>query len=153
MTATGTTIQPPNGSYLTPRYEKALVSDAMRIGIFTCPPETSLRDVAQMMATHHIHCVVVTDIAARGSGARSWGVLSDLELARAAGPDAADRTASETAATELVTVAADEALSRATQLMAEHDTSHLVVVQSTTGKPVGVLSTLDVAGVLAWGEA
>jgi CBS domain-containing protein len=153
MTTTATTFQPPHGSYLTPRYEKALVSDAMRIGIFTCPPETSLRDVAQMMATHHIHCVVVTDIAGRGNGERSWGVLSDLDLARAAGPDAADRTASETAATELVTVAADDTLSRAAQLMGEHDISHLVVVQSTTGKPVGVLSTLDVAGVLAWGEA
>src|SRR6185437_3955732 len=102
MTTIGTTIQPSHGSYLTPRYEKALVSDAMRIGVFTCPPETSLRDVAQMMATHHIHCVVVTDIAGRGKGRRSWGILSALDLVRAAGPDAAERTASETAATELV---------------------------------------------------
>jgi len=147
------TIQPPHGSYLSPRYEKARVTDAMRLGIFTCPPETSLKEVAQMMATHHIHCVVVTDMAGRSDGKRPWGVISALDVARAAGPDSAERTAGETAATELITVAADEALSRAAQLMGEHDTSHLVVVQSTTGKPVGVLSTLDIAGVLAWGEA
>ena len=147
------TMQPPHGSYVSRCYEKARVSDAMRIGIFTCPPETSLREVAQMMATHHIHCVVVTDMPGRGDGERHWGVISALDLARAAGPDAADHSAGETAATELVTVAADEALSRAAQLMGDHDISHLVVVQSTTGKPVGVLSTLDIAGVLAWGES
>jgi CBS domain-containing protein len=97
--------------------------------------------------------VVVTDLANAGSGERRWGVVSDIDLARAAGPDAADRTARQIAATAAVTVSADDTLPRAAQLMAEHDTAHLVVVHSTTGKPVGVLSTLDIAGVLAWGEA
>jgi CBS domain-containing protein len=35
--------------------------------------------------------------------------------------------------------------------MADHNVSHLVVVQPHSGQPVGVLSTLDIAGVLAWG--
>jgi CBS domain-containing protein len=33
--------------------------------------------------------------------------------------------------------------------MAEHETSHLVVVDPSTDRPVGVLSTLDVARVVA----
>lgn len=124
----------------------------MRVGIITCPPETSLKDVARMMATYHVHCVVVTDMDPEGESERPWGILSDLDLVRAGGPDAADRRAGATAATELVTVTADDTLAHAAQLMTEHETSHLVVAQSGTGQPVGVLSSLDIAGVLAWGE-
>jgi CBS domain-containing protein len=152
MSATGTTMQPARGSYLMPAYENARVHDAMRVGIITCPPETSLKDVARMMATYHVHCVVVTDMDPEGESERPWGILSDSDLVRAGGPDAVDRTAGAIAATELVTVTADDTLARAAQLMTEHETSHLVVIQPGTGKPLGVLSSLDIAGVLAWGE-
>jgi len=152
MTPTGTSIQPLHGSYLTPAYENARVHDAMRVGVFTCPPETSLRDVARMMASYHIHCVVVTDMDPEGESERPWGVVSDSDLVHAGGADAADRTAGSTAGTELVTVAADDTLAHAAQLMTEHETSHLVVIRRDTDRPVGVLSSLDIAGVLAWGE-
>jgi CBS domain-containing protein len=36
--------------------------------------------------------------------------------------------------------------------MADHDATHAVVVDNRTGRPVGVLSTLDVAGILGWGR-
>jgi CBS domain-containing protein len=64
-----------------------------------------------------------------------------------------DRTASEAAATEVVTVTSDDRLALAARLMTEHDIAHLVVLHAETGKPAGVVSTLDVAGVIAWGEA
>ena len=35
--------------------------------------------------------------------------------------------------------------------MLEQGTSHAVVVEPGTGRPVGVLSTLDIAGILGWG--
>jgi CBS domain-containing protein len=44
----------------------------------------------------------------------------------------------------------EDALERAAQLMAEHDVTHLVVVQPHSGQPVGIVSALDVAGALAW---
>src|SRR6266511_4262197 len=135
---TGTTIQPLRGSYLMPRFENARVVDAMRIGVFSCPADASLREVARMMVSYHIHCVVVTDL-----NGGPWGVVSDLDLAQAAGPDAEERTAGEVAATEVVTVTPDETIERAAQLMSEHDTAHLVVVRPATGKPVGIVSTLD----------
>lgn len=59
----------------------------------------------------------------------------------------------EIAGTELVTVRSDESLARAAQLMLEHQVEHLVVADAETGRPCGVLSTLDIAGVMAWGEA
>ena len=50
-----------------------------------------------------------------------------------------------------MTVRAEERLARAAQLMTEHEVAHLVVVHPDDGHPIGILSTLDVAGVLAWG--
>jgi hypothetical protein len=47
----------PERSYRTPA-EHATASDPMRAGVISCPPEAPLRQVAQMMATEHIHCVV-----------------------------------------------------------------------------------------------
>jgi CBS domain-containing protein len=36
------------------------------------------------------------------------------------------------------------------RLMDEHDIAHLIVADR--GRPIGVVSSLDVAGVLAWGR-
>jgi CBS domain-containing protein len=33
--------------------------------------------------------------------------------------------------------------------MAEHDTAHVVVVSPSTGRPVGMISTLDIARAVA----
>ena len=107
----------------------------------TVPP------VARMMATYRIHSVLITDM----EGHRPWGIVSDLELATNAGADLEKMTARDVASTDVVTVAADDRLSVATRLMAEHRASHLVVIQPHSGHPVGVVSTLDVAGVIAWG--
>ena len=53
----------------------------------------------------------------------------------------------------LISVEPSMPLREAAGLMLEHRVTHLVVVEPGTQRPVGVLSTLDVAGVLAWGEA
>jgi CBS domain-containing protein len=140
------------GSYRTPAFEHAQVSDVMRTGVLTCAPETTLETVARMMVTNHIHCVVVTTSAdARDQAGPPWGIVSDLDLAAAAGDR--DRTAGDVCATDVVTVEPDESLERAAQLMVEHESAHLVVVDRKLDIPVGVLSTLDVAGALAWGQA
>ena len=120
------------------------VGDCMHPGVLTCAPDDTLRHVAAVMANHRVHAVVIT---AR-TGDRPIGVLSDLDVvtALAAG---AECTASEAAATEPVTVSSHESLLGAAQLMSEHGVSHLVVLDRASGYPLGVLSTLDVAGVYA----
>jgi CBS domain-containing protein len=50
-------------------------------------------------------------------------------------------------------VAPGERLQAAAQLMPRHDVSHLMVVDPAGHVPVGVLSTLDIAGIVAWGRA
>lgn len=139
------------GSYRTPAFEHANVSDAMRPGVISCPADTSLRTVAQMMAQQHIHSVVVTDLLRSGANNGQWGVVADIDLLRALEGDVEDRTAGEIAATELPTVTPDERLARAAQIMVEHEVAHLLVVTSA-GTPLGIVSSLDVAGVLAWGD-
>jgi CBS domain-containing protein len=146
---TGTIHHPTQHAFTAPPFEQASVVDAMRVGIISCPPDTPLSDVARILATYRIHCVVVSEM----EGARPLGVIADIDLAAAAASDSRQGTAGELARTEPVSVAADDSLERAAQLMAEHEVSHLVVIQPHSGHPVGVLSALDLAGVLAWGGA
>ena len=138
------------GSHVTPALEHATVRDAMRPDVLTCPPDAPLREVARTMASEHVHSVVV---AGTGAGDRKWGIVSDMDLMRAAREDLDERTASWAAASEFLTVDPDETLERALQIMIEHDATHLVVVDAAGDRAVGVLSTLDVAGLLAWGRA
>lgn len=52
----------------------------------------------------------------------------------------------------VITVKPSMPLRDAGELMLTHGVSHLVVTDAEAGGPIGLLSTLDVAGVLAWGE-
>jgi CBS domain-containing protein len=126
--------------------QHATVGEAMHRGIITCPHGASLRTVARMMAAYDVHCVVVFDEREEVDGQPFWGVVSDLDLAAGLGENNLDeRNAGEIAASSVVTVPSDETLDRAAQLMTEHGSAHLVVVEPGTGLPVGVLSTLDLA--------
>jgi CBS domain-containing protein len=138
----------PAGSYLTPRPEKACVADAMRHGIFSCAATTSLREAARTMSLHHVHAVVVSD-PANGS---LYGILTDGALLQALLGGDDERPLSDVAERDLQTISSDEPLLEAAGLMCDRGVSHLVVLD-TSGKPTGMLSTLDVAGMLAWGEA
>jgi CBS domain-containing protein len=146
MSPSGTTLAPLEHAFFAPKFEDATVLDAMRVGVVSCAADTPLREAARMMATYRIHAIVVFDLEGG-----PWGVASDLDLVAAAGQDLDRRTVSEVAGTKLVSVRAEESLARAAELMAEHRVAHLVVVHPDDGHPVGILSTLDVAGVLAWG--
>ena len=109
--------------------------------------------VARMMATHHIHAVVVDGVqgdALRGERL-AWGIVSDLDLVHAARVGHGRGSPPPTSPPrEPVTVEASLPLTDAARLMDEHGVAHLVVAEG--GRPVGVVSTLDIAGVLAWGR-
>ncbi len=144
---------PSHGSYLLPHFDHATVGDAMHPGILSCDAEASLTEVARMMSTHHVHCIVVEGMSRReGDGGSAWGIISDLDLLRAGIGDDAPDTAGELAQQQLVRVPTTSPLRAAAELMLSEDTSHIVAFNPETNRPVGILSTLDVAGVLAWGE-
>lgn len=147
-------IFPGPGSARAPLLGHAVVADVMHPGVVSCPPDTDLLTVARMMASNRIHAVVVSGVECGVAGEKfSWGLLSDLDLVAAAVPALApDAAAGDYASSELVTVDMDERLERAAQIMVEHQLAHLLVM-GRDGTPIGVVSTLDIAGALAWGEA
>jgi CBS domain-containing protein len=132
------------GRHGTPAFEDALVADAMHPGVIFCPPEASLRTAAAIMATNHVHAVLVT-----AGGDAPVGVLSERRLVEAAGPDADDLTVASLAE-DPATIFAGDPLRLATAAMTERGVNHLVVVDAG-GRPLGMLSALDVARVLASG--
>lgn len=126
-----------------PELSTGTVGEAMSAGVITCLPETPLWTVARMMTTYRVHAIVVfghdDDLA-------PWGVVSDLDLVAGIGGHA---TAGSVAASPVVTTTPDETLVRAAQLMREHASAHLLVVSTDTRLPIGVISTLDIAGAFA----
>jgi crotonyl-CoA carboxylase/reductase len=134
-------------TYPRPRLAHIRAADAMHRGVLTCAPDVPLSEVARIMAEHRVHCVVVEE---PGPEADSWTVVSDIDLVGAAAADRLDEpVAGRVAATWVPQIGGEESLMRAAQLMAERDVSHLVVVGAATGRPEGILSTLDLAAVLS----
>jgi CBS domain-containing protein len=141
-------VTAPGGSYLTPSFDHASVGDAMRPWVLSCDPATPLVTVAQRMAGEHVHAIIV--LADHGDR-RPVAVVTDRTLLGAA--DRVDElTAGDVAAEPLLTAQAGEPLADASRRMAEHGATHAVVIDERTGRPIGVLSTLDIAGILGWGR-
>ena len=145
-----TALQPYRGSALTPPFDRASVADVMRPGIFSCHGDASLRELADTMATHRIHAVVVAGTRTDPVHGEElvWGLVTDLDLVRAAaGPP--DTRAGDIARTEAVTIGPTTPLPEVARIMAERELTHLIVAQGS--QPIGVVSALDLAGVIAWG--
>lgn len=138
-------------SEIYPTLQGLRVGDAMHPGLVSCSLDTPLRAVARMMATYRVHAVLVT---AHGddevAGGRPWGLVSDLNVVRAAATaDVDDVQARDVAETPIVMVSSDQELRHAAELMVERAVSHLLVVEPHSGRPFGVISTLDLARALA----
>lgn len=140
-------IQPYRGEYLRPAFRNATVVDVMTPGIITCAPEAHLEMVAELMATHHVHAVAVGGIAADHL---VWGVIDSLDLVRSLRDPDVNGLAESISRQPALSIEPDAPLSEAIGLMDEHNVAHLVVVDRE--RPVGVISTLDVAGAAAWGR-
>ena len=134
-------------------FEEARVGDAMSRGVISCPPETPLRTVARMMATFGVHAIFVFEHQDEDDEAASlWAVVSDLDLVAATELDLDRVTAGAHAVTPFVTVAADQPLTDAAGLMAQHGIAHLAVTDPIARRPIGVVSTLDIARAVAAGH-
>ena len=137
---------PKNGPSLT----TFRVGDAMTTGVISCPPETPLRVVARIMAQRRVHAVYVFDYGMEDDETvELWGLVSDLDLVAAARGEIDAERARDVSITPLVTVFSDDSLDRAGRLMAEYGVSHLAVLDPATSRPIGVLSTLDIARIVA----
>ena len=123
--------------------------EAMHRGVLSVPFQTPLTKVAEMMARYRMHCVVALD--ERGEyQTRYWGLIPAAELVRiATTQDLEDRTAGGSMTSQVVTVEPADSVHDAAELMSDHEVDHVIVVDPVSDRPVGVISTLDVAQVLA----
>jgi CBS domain-containing protein len=141
------TITPYRGDYIRPAFRNATVADAMSPGIITCGPDAPLAAVAELMARHGVHAVAVGGIAA---GHLVWGVIDSLDLVRALCMEDGPADASAITRQPALSIEPEAPLVVAARLMVEREVAHLIVVDGE--RPVGVVSTLDIAGAAAWGR-
>ena len=132
-------------------FETGTVGNAMSRGVISCPPETPLRVVARMMATHGVHAIFVFEYTEEDDASHLWAVVSDLDLVAATRLDLDTLTAGATAVTPLVSVAADSSIGEAGSLVAQYGIAHLAVIEPGSRRPIGVISTLDIARAIAAG--
>lgn len=142
----------PRVQHHMPAFEVATVADAMHNGVVSCLPETPLRIVAQIMATHRIHGLVVLGDPRDYTDGRPWRFLSDVDVVRASAADFASLTAGDAAANPIVAVSPGDPLHETAALMTRHIITHLVVVDPGSDQPMGIISTLDVMAALGWGR-
>lgn len=148
-----TAVPTIHGGYLMPPLPHATVADAIHPGIVSCSLDASLTDVARLMATEHVHCVVAMGTSHEEPAERFvWGLISDLDVLRAGihqGPDASARAL---ALDPIISVRSTMPLREAGELMLGRGVSHVIVIDPETQRPTGVLSSLDIIGALASGK-
>lgn len=116
------------------------VRDIMTSNPVTVEPQTPVTAVAQKMRDEDIGIVLVTE------GDELRGVVSDRDLvirALAEGGDQEQRTVASACSGDVFTVAPDDDLDRAVQLMREHSVRRVPVVDH--GHAVGIVSIGDLA--------
>ena len=125
------------------RLDAHAVADVMHPGIIACAPTASLADVAAALVERRAHTVMV----ARDGG---WAFVTDMDVVAGALRGEPVPTAGQMASMGLAVVRVDATLELAASMVAESRAGHVVAVDGE-GFPVGVVSTLDLVGVIAAG--
>jgi CBS domain-containing protein len=125
------------------------VKDFMHQGLITCPPATSLGQVARLLNIHHVHALIVA-----GEADQPLGIISDFDLLAAEWLSVDDEslnamrklTARDLMTSPIETVEAGTPAQEAAQRMADKEIHRMLVTED--GSPVGVISISNfVAGI------
>ncbi|KUO87996.1 MAG: histidine kinase [Thermoproteus sp. JCHS_4] len=102
-------------------------------------PDISIKEAAKILKEHNIGLLVLVD---KEDQSRAVGVVSERDLVRAVaeGVDPS-RPVWDIATRSVISVEADDPLSKAAELMRRHNIRHVVVVKD--GRLYGVLSIKD----------
>ncbi|MDA0178919.1 CBS domain-containing protein [Solirubrobacter phytolaccae] len=114
-----------------------LVGDVMTEGAITAAPDTSVREIAQLMRTHNVGSVVLVAVDGRPVG---FITDRDIVLSVVAQGRSLDDRAAVHASSPVIRAEPDMEVEEATQRMVRHGVRRLVVVEG--GAALGVV-TLD----------
>jgi crotonyl-CoA carboxylase/reductase len=132
------------------RLHTTLVKDVMHPGIVSCSQSATAAEIARIMASSRVHCVAVMGLSHdQRQDPLIWGIVSDIDLLDAATDPARDATAGTLAREPVISIRSTMSLHDAAKAMAQYRVAHVVVVDPEQRNPLGILSTLDVAEVLA----
>src|SRR5665213_2857178 len=130
---TTTTGNPGAATGAEPAIGIATVADAMNPGVMTCEPNASLRDLATVMAAHHVHCLAMMGVSAEpGRESLTWKIISDVDAVSAGLRGGADQPAKALGGRSINVVEPTMPLAQAAELMVADRTSHLVVIDPDT---------------------
>ncbi len=125
------------------------VAEVMHPGVVSCGQGASPTDIAHVMSSCRVHCVAVVGSSDdAGPQPRIWGIVSDLDLLRAATEPDGATTAADLAHQPVISVRPTMPLREAAEAMVRYGAHHVVVTDPDLHAPVGILSTLDVIEVL-----
>ena len=116
------------------------IRDVMTGNPTTCEPTATVVDAAKVMAREDVGSVPIVE------GGRLVGLVTDRDIivrTVSEGRDVKTTTVNDVASKNLVTVAPDEDLERALQLMAKHQVRRIPVVEGD--RVVGIVAQADVA--------
>jgi CBS domain-containing protein len=126
------------------RLDRHTVADIVHRGVIACPATAPLADVAAALVERRTHTAMV----AREGG---WGFVTDMDVVAGALREEPAPTAGEMASREVAKVRFDATLELAASVLVESRAGHVVAVDGQ-GFPIGVVSTLDLVGVIAAGD-
>jgi CBS domain-containing protein len=127
----------------TGRLDRHCVGDVMHRGVIACAPMAPLADVAVALVEGRTHAVAIFD-----DGAPRF--MTDMHVLGAALRDEPGAVADPMAAIGALTVATGDRLDAVAQQLVESPSGHAIALDDA-GFPVGVVSLLDIVGVLAAG--
>ena len=133
------------------RLRATLVRDVMHPGIVSCSQSATAAEIARIMASSRVHCVAVMGLSHdQQQDPLIWGIVSDLDLLEAATDVGRAATAADLAKEPVISIRSTMSVHDAARAMVQYGATHVVVVDPDQRRtPLGILSTLDVAEVLA----
>src|SRR5215831_13904025 len=127
-----------------------LVREVMHPGIVSCSQAATAAEIARIMTGCKVHAVAVMGLSQdERKDPLIWGIVSDVDLLEAATMPGRVATAATLARQPVISVRSTTSVHEAAQAMVANGTTHLVVVDPDRRLPLGIVSTLDVAQVLA----
>ena len=126
------------------------VADLMHRGIVSCTRTSTASEIAHVMISANVRTVAVMSPSPEpGHPPLIWGIVTDLNLLRALAEGQSQATAETLAGGQVIRVRPTQTISEAAAVMVGSGAHHLVVIDPDDLQPIGVLSTSDIAPVLA----
>lgn len=127
-----------------------VVKDLMHKGLITCPPTTSLGQVATLLTEHHVHALLIAEQADK-----PIGIISDFDLLVGEWLSVDEEslntmrnmTARDLMTIPIETVDAGTPVDEAANRMAEKSIHRMLVTEA--GKPVGIISISNFVASIA----